>query len=220
MANPYPPTGDVSYRINETVEAVDFAWTPSHIRHHEEVTTVDVLRAERITFLRTQSEVVTAAASIKRLALLVGHTGTAEKPSPGWEVREFKKTIYQDLAAGESLTYIVEDYFDYRTLCAGTLWLQNTEGQKVYAKVVERVVIDGRIDTFTLFEGNLLGKCIEPIKLHQPVTLPSRVVFHEVTLTNNETEEDSYVITLIGGWVGHWTYLLAELPRVYGEGLQ
>jgi len=82
------------------------------------------------------------------------------------------------------------------------------------------VAFDGRLDNYTLFEGTLLGKSIEPVRLHQPVTIPSRVVYREVTLTNNETEEDAYVIVLLGGWVGHSTYLPAELPCVYGEGLQ
>lgn len=219
MGNPYPSTGDVSLRCDETVEAVDFAWTPSHIRHHEEITAVDSLRAERITFLRTCAEVVTASVSIKRLALLVG-TGVSEKPSPGWDVQDFKKTVYQDLTPGETLKYIVEDYFHHRTLCDATLWLQNTEAKKVHARVTENVLIDGRIDSFVLFDGMLLGKCIQPVSLHQPVTMPQRVVFHEVTLTNQETDYDAYVITLISGWAGHTTYLPADLPQVYGEGLQ
>jgi hypothetical protein len=211
---------DVSSRaMNETVTAVDTlsAVPGREHRSDETVTTADSLRAERITFWRHHHEDVTAVVAVDRLALLTGHT---VQPSPGWEVREVKKTLHQDLEPGQSLSYIVEDYFEYRTLCDGMLWLQNTEAKNVHARVTENVQIDGRIDSFILFEGTLVGKSIEPIRLPQPLTLPSRVVFHEVTLTNNETEHDAYVITLIGGWVGHSTYLPAELPIVYGEGLQ
>jgi gamma-glutamylcyclotransferase (GGCT)/AIG2-like uncharacterized protein YtfP len=214
---------DVSHRIkNETVTAVDALSTlpGKAYRSDETVATEDQLWAERITFLRTQHEDLTAVDAVDRLALLVGSTGTADKPAPGWEVREFKKTLRKDLTPGEIWTFTVEDHFDYRTLCDGVLWIQNTEAQNVYAQVVERVEFDGRLDDFVLFEGTLLGKSIEPVRLSQPVTLPSRVVYHVVTLTNNEVGEDAYVITLIGGWVGHATYLPAELPHVYGEGLQ
>jgi hypothetical protein len=211
---------DLSQRVvNEVVTAVDsvLALPGRAYRSDETVTTEDQLWAERITFWRHHHEDLTAVDTVNRLALLTGHT---VQPSPGWEVREVKKTIHQDLTPGETLTYIVEDYFEYRTLCDGMLWVQNTEAKSVHARVTENVRIDGRIDSFVLFEGTLLGKSIQPIKLSQPVTLPSRVVFHEVMLTNNDPEFDAYVVTLIGGWVGHSTYLPAELPFVYGEGLQ
>lgn len=220
MGNPYPSTGDVAYTVNETVAAEDVAWTPSHVRGHEAVATTDALRAERITFLRTQHEDLTAVSAVDRLALLVGHTPTEEKPSPGWDVREFKKTLHEDLSPGQSWTFIVEDYFDYRTLCDGTLWIQNTQAQTVHATVVEYVAIDGRLDSFTLFEGTLSGKCIQPVGLLQPLTLPTRMVYHEVTIRNDEPTEDAFVIVMIAGWVGHSTYLPAELPHVYGEGIQ
>lgn len=211
----YPSTGDVSYRSDETVEVVDFAWTPSHIKHNEEVTVVDALRAERITFWRTEHEDLFVVDTLDRLALLVGNSQL-----PGWRAQDVKKVLYKDLTPGETWSFIIEDHFDYRTLSDATFWIQNTEAQNIYAKVTERVVIDGRIDEFILFEGNLVGKSIEPFELNQPVTLPYRIVFHEVTLTNQETEEDAFIITLIGGWVGHSTYLPADLPCVYGEGLQ
>lgn len=202
------------------VTAVDFAWTPSHVRHNDTVTTEDSGRAERITFLRTQAEVVTAVDTIDRLALRVGHTPPPGVKSPGWEVREFSKTIHRDLTPGESLTFIVEDYFEYRTLQGGVIWLQNTEGRLVSGLVTENVLFDGRIDVYRLFDGALPGKSFEPVRLHQPVTLPSRVVFHRVTMTNNEPDLDAYVIVRIAGWVGHSTHLPVELPTVYGEGLQ
>jgi hypothetical protein len=220
VGNPFPSTGDVEYRSDETVTVEDFAWTPSHIRRNEVVEAVDVLRAERITFWRMKHEDLYAVEGTKRLALLVGHTGTAEKPSPGWTAQGVNKAFHWDLTPGESLTFIVEDYFDFRTLCEGMLWIQNTEGRRVHALVTERVLVDGGIDSFTLFDGTLLGKSIQPVVLPQPVTLPERVVFHEVTLRNTEADYDAYVIALISGWVGHTTYLPAELPVVYGEGLR
>jgi len=214
---PYPSTGDVSYRSDESVEAKDFAWTPSHIRRNESVTTLDVLRAERITFWRLQHEDLVAEDTLDRLFLFVG-TGTVDKPIPGWKAQEVQKVLYRDLEPGEAWTFRVEDYFDYKTLCDATLWIQNTETKNVHAKVVEHVTLEGVFDAFTIFDSTLVGKSIEPFQLHQPVTLPSRGVYREVTITNLESDVDAYVIALIGGWVGQATYLPADLPYMYGDG--
>jgi len=215
----FPSTGDVEITAASEVTAVDFAWTPSHIRRSEQVTTVDSTRVERITFLRTANEVVTAVDTTDRLFLLVGNDKVYTLP--GWNAEEFKKPLYQRLLPGESWSFIVEDYFTHKTLSDATLWIQNTEAHKLSALVTENVVIEGGLDTFTLFDGPLVeAHVVEPFVFPQPVTLPDRRVYHEVTITNDETERESYVICLIAGWIAQCTNLPAELPCVFGEGLQ
>lgn len=215
----YPSTGDVEITAASEVTAVDFAWTPSHIRRSEEVTLVDSTRVERITFLRTANEVVTAVDGTDRLFLLVGND--AVYTLPGWNAEDFKKSIHKRLLPGESYSFIVEDHLTHRTLSDASLWIQNTEAHKLSALVTENIVIEGGLDTFKLYDGALLeAHVVEPFVFPQLVTLPERTVYHEVTVTNDETERESYVIFLIAGWIAQCTNLPAELPCVFGEGLQ
>jgi len=205
---------DYSFRSDETVTCVDHAWTPSHIRCSETVTVVDAMRAERITFLRTCNEYVTAVDTLKRRPTRVGEADT------GWRVVDIQKELDQDVEPGDSFSFVVEDKFDFRTLLSGQLRIHNTEGLSVHVLVRQLVIAGGFTDIFTIVDEPIPGHGFLDIPIQTPMTIPPkpivsprRLVSHEVTITNNESSRNATVVALISGWVGQVT----DWPVVDGE---
>jgi hypothetical protein len=202
-------------RRDDTVQALDGAWTPQQIRENEVVTAVDAVRVERITFLRTCNEVVTAVDRPRKLALRVGEI------KKGWNPEVVQKTVYWDLEPGMDITFIVEDQLDFRTLSDGRLRLHNPEVRKVHAKVEERVFVGGYWRPSTLLNELIIGHGVLDVEIpntatlpQKPVTSPMRLVYREVTLTNQETDRNSLVIALISGWSARSTTLPVAFPGV------
>lgn len=197
---------DYSFRCNETVTVVDHAWTPSHIRRSETVTVVDAVRVERITFWRKHHEVVTAVDNVVRRPTRVGEADT------GWRVVDIQKELDSDVEPGGTYTFVVEDQFDYRTLHSGNLRLHNTEGLSVHVFVRQLVIAGGVTVAFPLLDEPIPGHGFLDVPIITPQTIPPkpivsprRLVSHEVTLTNNETERNATVVAVISGWAGQVT---------------
>jgi hypothetical protein len=210
---------DYEFTSNETLTAVDHVWLPSHLRHHEVLTAIDTTRVERITFNLTHAEVVTAVDSGKVRVNRVGEkaqgwrfnyvVGTEAK---GWKVEPVQKEVHEDLGPGETLTFTVEDYFDYRTLLDGNLRLHNTEGRTVHIRVVQNIIIEGITQPFVIVDENMPGHGYRDVPIAVPITLPlkpaltpMRLVSHVVTFTNQEASVDATVVAAITGWAGRST---------------
>jgi hypothetical protein len=205
---------DYTRSHHETVTCVDHAWTPSHIRRNETVTVVDAIRVERITFWRKHHETVTAVDTLKRRPTRVGESDT------GWRVVDLQMELDSDVEPGDSYTFVVEDQFDYRTLLSGNLRLHNTEGVSLHVTVNQLVIAGGYTVGFPLIDEPIPGHGFLDVPIITPQTIPPkpvvsprRLVSHEVTLTNNETERNATVVALISGWAGQVT----DWPVTDGE---
>jgi hypothetical protein len=200
---------------NDTVQASDEAWTPQQLRRNEVLTAIDAVRVERITFLRTCNEVVTAVDRPRKLSLRVGEV------KKGWSPEIVQKLVYWDLEPEMDISFIVEDQLDFRTLSAGRLRLHNTEAHKVWAKVEEHVLVSGVWQAHVILDEMIIGHGVIDVEIpntstipQKPVTSPMRLVYREVTLTNQETDRNSLVIALVSGWSARSTTLPVAFPGV------
>lgn len=141
----------------------------------------------------------------------VGHSGTGY----GWKLKDVFQLIYSDLAAGETWTFVLEDYLENATVNNLVLRLQNPEGKQLAARVTETV---RGLGTFTLLSESFVGKAYIDVPLFPRLLSPIRQkdtitkTYHTVTVTNNEATSDAMASAAIAGWVTWPTTIPAVGP--------
>jgi hypothetical protein len=209
------PAKNYTRRCDECVSVNDFAWTPHQLRQSDTVSALDSGRAERITFLRTCNETLTAIDRPRKLSLRVGET------KKGWVPEMVQKLVYWDLEPNSRAIFIVEDQLEFRTLSEGRLRIHNPEANKVWAMVEEYVLVDGVWRVGVLVNDQILGHGLIDVDIPNPLTLPQkpvvspmRLVYRKVTLINQELTVNSLVTALISGWSARSTTLPVAFPGV------
>ena len=196
---------DYAYILSSTVTVVETAYVANHIYGEDTVTVSDTVRAERITYLVLPEDTVTAVETTEVKFRRVGNATW-----PAWRAEDYQEAFTRDLEAGETYSFILEDYFDYRTVCGSQLVLLNPEGLAVDAVVQEHV--SG--DVYDLFSGRLLPESATLLDVVQPLTLPQRTIYHTVSFTSQEATANVFVAVLFGGWAPRLTKLPVDLPCV------
>jgi hypothetical protein len=158
-------------------------------------------------FAETVSPTDSASADFR----FVGHSGTGY----GWKLRYVQEVLYQDLEAGDSWAFTLEDYLEHSTVCDLLLRLHNPEAKNL--SVVVTQMFKG-LGTFTLLSETFAGKAYLDLPIFPRLLSPVRQrvtitrSWHTVTITNNESEDDATASALLSGWVTWATKLPAEGP--------
>jgi len=143
----------------------------------------------------------------------VGHSGTGY----GFKLKEVQEVYYQNLEAGDSWSFIIEDYLEHSTINNLVARIHNTESRDLSVVVTETVK---GVGVFTVLTERFAGKAFIDFvvfpRLLTPVRQSDSVTksFHTVLITSHEESREATVVISLNGWMT-WPTKLPALGPLY-----